>query len=78
MREVHITLVNQHDFTGLDPGAQFPCPLVVVLAGGVDDDKVGQQALQVKPHVRFGGGFTSPFGPATQLATNSITVVSTT
>src|SRR5664280_311095 len=52
--EIHVPLVKQHDFAALDPGAQFPRPFVVVLAGGVDNHKVGQQTLQVEPHVCFG------------------------
>ena len=64
MPEVHVTLVKQHDFAAFDPGAQLARPLVVVLAGGVDDHKVGQQTLQVEPHVRFGGGLAPPvLGP---------------
>ena len=30
MREVHVTLVKQDDFTALDPGAQFPRTLVEI------------------------------------------------
>ena len=48
MPVVDATLVKEDDFTALDPGAQFARPLVVVLAGGVDDHEVGQQTLQVQ------------------------------
>src|ERR1035441_8800260 len=49
-----------HSFTRLF----LPRPFVVMLAGGVDNDKVGQQTLQVEPHMRFGGRLAPPvLGP---------------
>src|SRR5271170_6386953 len=64
MTEVHVTLVKQGDLAAFNPGAHFPRPQVVVLTGGVDDDKVGQKTLQVEPHMGFGGGFAPPvLGP---------------
>ena len=59
-----IYLVKRDDFTALDPGAQLTRPFVVVLTGRIDDHKIGQQILQVEPHMRLGRRLAPPvLGP---------------
>ena len=55
MAEIDATLVKQDDFAALDPGADLARASVIVLAGGADNHKAGQQTLQVQAHMRFGG-----------------------
>jgi len=46
MFEVHVSLVKNDDFTGLDPGTHFPRAPGVVVPGGVHNGKAGQKTLQ--------------------------------
>ena len=64
MGKVQVSLVKYDDFTGPNGGAQFPCPFGVVMAGGVDEGKTRQEAVQIQPQMTFGGGFAPPMlGP---------------
>lgn len=58
MREIHVSLVKQDDFTRAQPGADFPGALVVVVLGGVDKGKGGQEIPAVQPQMALGGGFS--------------------
>ena len=51
VREVHVGLVEQHDFTRADGGAQLTGVLVVVRTSRVDQHHAGQEALEVQAQV---------------------------
>lgn len=64
MTEIEIPLVKDDVFPWLQSGAEFARAAVVMLARGVDDHALRQQALQVQAQMRFGGGFaTAVLGP---------------
>src|SRR5690606_9480686 len=58
--EVNVRFVEDDDFPWFDARAQLARPEVVVLAGGVDDGKARQEALEVEADVALGGGFAAP------------------
>lgn len=64
MAKVHVSLVKHDDFALANVRADFPGPLIVVLFGGVDDGKAGQETLEVEPQMAFGGSLAAAmFGP---------------
>ncbi|MEI8288014.1 MAG: hypothetical protein WCH99_00965 [Verrucomicrobiota bacterium] len=54
MADVHISLVQCDDFTGLDPGTQFPSALGIIVPGSVHKGKTGQETLQIQPQMTLG------------------------
>jgi hypothetical protein len=64
VREVHISLVEDDDFTRMDIGAKFAGADTVMLGGRADEGAGGQETLEIKPDMTLGGGFAPPmFGP---------------
>ncbi len=62
--EVHVCLVENHDFSGSDTRTDLSGALVVVVGGGVHDGKGRQEAVQVEAQMHFGGRLATPvFGP---------------
>ena len=57
--KVHIGFVEDDNLAGRHVGAQFMRSAVVVLTGGVHDDKAGQEGLEIEPHMTFRGGLTA-------------------
>ena len=68
--EVHVSLVKYDDFTRLDPGAEFPGAIGVVMPGGVHDGKTREKTLQVQPQMTFGGGFAAAMTRPVQARSN--------
>src|SRR5208282_1210315 len=54
--KVHVSLVENDNFTRLNTGAKFTCPAAVMLASGIHDGTAGQEGLEVEPDMTFGGG----------------------
>src|SRR5208282_2421315 len=64
MSEVHISLVEDGNFTRLNMGAKLARPDAVMLGGGVHDGATGQKGLEIEPNMAFGGGLAAAmFGP---------------
>jgi len=64
MGEVQIRLVKDDNLPGPYARAHFPRPQVVVFPGGVHQRELGQEGLQIQPHMTFGGGLApAMFGP---------------
>lgn len=64
MRKVHVSLVEDDDFTRMDMGTKLAGADVVMLGSGADDDAAGQETLEIEPDVAFGGGLAAAmFGP---------------
>lgn len=62
--KIHVGLVKNNDFTGLEPSTQFPRLGVIVKPSGIDDDTPRQETLQVQPDVTLGGRLAAPMlGP---------------
>ena len=64
MGEVHVSLVEDDDFTRMDIGAKLAGADTVMLGGGAHDGAAGQEALEIEPDMTLGGGFApAMFGP---------------
>lgn len=64
VREVHVSFVEDDDFTRMDIGAKLAGADAVMLGGRADDGAGGQETLEIKPDMTLGGGFAPPmFGP---------------
>ena len=57
--EVHIGFVEDDNLARRHGRAQFMRPAVVVLTGGVHNDKAGQEGLEIEPHMTFRGGLAA-------------------
>ena len=55
MFKVHVSLVENDDFTRLNTGAKFAGTPVVMFTGGVDNGTTGQEGLEVEPDMAFSG-----------------------
>ena len=64
MGEVQIRLVKDDNLPGLYARTQFSRAQVVVFPGGVHQRELGQEGLQIQPHMTFGRGLApAMFGP---------------
>ena len=64
MGKIQIRLVKDDNLPGLHARAHFPRPPVVMFPGGVHQRELGQERLQIQPHVTFGGRLApAMFGP---------------
>ena len=62
--EVHVGLVKDNNLAGLHSRTDLSGPLGIVVTGGINQGKAGQEALEVKPHVALGGRLAPPMlGP---------------
>jgi hypothetical protein len=57
---VHVSSVENGDFTRLNIGAKLTRPDAVMLGGGVHDGAAGQEGLEIEPDMAFGGGDVWP------------------
>jgi len=55
MGKIDVGLVKDDDLSGLDSRADLSGSLGIVVAGRVDEDETGQEALEIEPHVALGG-----------------------
>ena len=64
MGEVQIRLVKDDNLPGLYARTHFPRPQVVMFPSGGHQRELGQERLQIQPHMAFGGRLTpAMFGP---------------
>ena len=64
MVEIHISLVEDDDFTRLNTGAKLTRPDTVMFGGSVHDGAAGQEGLEIEADMAFGGGLAAAmFGP---------------
>ena len=57
--KMHVSLVENRDLSGLQPGAQGQGPRVVVMGSFFNNGKAGKKTLQVEPQVHLRGGLAA-------------------
>jgi len=66
MIKIHISLVEDDDFTRLNTGAKLTRPDTVMPGGVVHDGAAGQKTLEIEPDMAFGGGLAAAMFGAVQ------------
>src|SRR5690606_7125722 len=62
--EIHVGFVEKDDLPGLHASANLACPLGVVVTRGVDENKTGQETLEIETQMALRSSLAAAvFGP---------------